>query len=103
MISPVSVDLAQIIESVLPTRWRQDAESVETIQWVVYCYLEATDEDEDVKSRVRYAIEKASDQLGEKRTAVKRVCTTRLYNGDSSSPPTSFQNALVEIESRYEN
>ena len=97
------MDLAQIIESILPTRWRQDAESVKTVQWVVYCYLEATDKDDGVKSRVRVAIEKAADQLGKKRTAVKRVCTTRLYNGDSASPPTSFQNALVEIESRYES
>lgn len=96
----MSVELASIMDEVLPSSWTDDARQATAIQWTVYTFVEETSESDDLRDRTKESFEYAAEVLDTNRTTIKRWCTTSLYD-DSSGSTAKFPADLRKIANEY--
>jgi len=97
VIAPISDELLQHIDHVLPSRWSEDETTLEIVQWVIYLFFNETDEKKEAAYRMKKAMEMAAARFDTDQKAVKRVCTTTLYREESDNPTAEFRNDIRMI------
>ena len=96
------VELASIIDEVLPHSWSDNSRQATAIQWTSYTFVERTSDDDDLSERVNQSYKKAAEILDENRSTIKRLCTTSLYESSSGST-AKFSADLRKIASIYDD